>query len=62
MPPDGSRISRRDINRKCRHLLNDPRELDRALGFLVQAEVIRVDNLASGPKGGAPSPGYALCV
>jgi len=60
MPPDGSRISRRDINRKCRHLLNDPRELDRALGFLVQAEVIRVDNLASGPKGGAPSAGYAL--
>jgi predicted DNA-binding protein len=53
-------ISFRDLKRECRILINKPGDLDAALKHLVEEERLR-QVVRQNPKGGKPSPGYALC-
>jgi hypothetical protein len=54
-------ISRRDLKRRCITLIVKASDLDSAINYLIEAERLRRDDQPPGPKGGRPSPGYALC-
>jgi hypothetical protein len=58
---NGDWVSRRDLKRRCTNLINDAREVDRALTHLIEGGELREEEKPAGPKGGRPSPGYALC-